>query len=83
MKTINEEKDNFPYLAKIMIKNKINLEKSKPIENLEIDMYLKNIKMLIDHEINYDHNNKNKLLNIIFDAIYYNNENNFPELCIS
>jgi len=76
LKTINEEKDNFPYLAKIMIKNKINLEKSKPIENLEIDMYLKNIKMLIDHEINYDHNNKNKLLNIIFDAIYYNNENN-------
>ena len=74
MKTINEEKDNFPYLTKIMIKNKINLEKSKPIENPEIDKYLNNIKILIDREINYDHNNINLLLNIIFDATYYNKE---------
>ena len=75
MKTINKEKDNFPYLTKIMIQNKLNLEKSKLIENPEIDRYLNNIKILVDQEVNYDCNNINKILNITFDAIYYNNEN--------
>ena len=75
LKIINEEKDNFPYLTKIMIQNKKNLEKNKHIKNSEIDNYLSNIKILVDQEISYDYNNINELLNIIFDNINYNVNN--------
>ena len=75
MKIIKEEKDNFPYLTKIMIQNRINYEKNKIINNFEINNFLNNLKFLVDQEISYDYNNIKKLLNIIFDAIYSKNKN--------
>ena len=76
LETIEKDKNNFPYLKTIIIQNKINFQKDKQIQNIEINKYLNNIKNLVNYEICYDYI-INELLNKIIDAIYNNSVNKF------